>query len=215
MRIRLYLLAFLIAQNAQAIVPVIDAKALIGTIRNIQAIEKFKSLAHGDMEKLRGEFNALNPMNFKTDMLSAHTWSANSWQSALSGGGKEMMASLQKFKQENSDLYQFSSQSSQQPEIKKAVQENSVLTAESTQEYDQLQGYMQAINSLSNQIPSSASAKAALDVNNKLLAQIAYLQVEVLHMQVIANQAAAWRMRHQLKAAATTDRFLGVAEKES
>ena len=55
------------------------------------------------------------------------------------------------------------------------------------------------------------STKSALDVNNKLLVEIAYLQVEMIHMQALANQAASWRMRHDLKSAASTDKFLGEA----
>jgi hypothetical protein len=199
----------LFSQSAWAIVPVIDVKGLMGTLQNIQAIKQMKDVAHGDMEKLRGEFDAVNPLNFKPDSLSSHTWSADSWQSALSGGGEKMQGPFEAFKASNSDLYAFSNKLEKQSEIKETVDKNSVLQTESTEEYNQLQNHLAIINRLSNQIPTTSSTKAALDMNNKLLVEIAYLQVELLHMQVLNNQATLWKMHHDLKVAASTDQFLG------
>jgi len=203
-RILLFVFVVIVGDQAAALVPVIDAKAIIGTIRNIQAIEKMKNLAHGDMEKLRGEFNALNPLGFKNDNLSSHTWSAGSWKSALSG-----VDNVENFKKENSDIYQFSNQSSQQPEIESTLKTNSVLETESEEEYNRLGTYTKAINELSNKVQITANTKSALDINNKLLVEIAYLEVEMIHMQVISNQAASWRIHHDLKLAASADKFLG------
>lgn len=195
-----------VASKAMAIVPVIDAKAIIGTLKNIQAIDEMKDMAHGDMEKLRGEFDALNPLGFKEDRLSEHAWSEDSWKSALSG-----VKNGENFKKENKDIYEFSNQSPQQSEIDGTLQTNSILETESAAEYDRLGSYTKKINELSNKIQIAESTKSALDVNNKLLVEIAYLQVEMIHMQALANQAASWRMRHDLKSAASTDKFLGEA----
>lgn len=215
MKLFCVLLLSMASPFAMALVPVIDVKSIIGTLRNIEAIEKMKALAHDDMGKLREEFNALNPLHFKTDDLSSHGWSADSWQSALGGSGQAMKASLQQFKDNNPDLYEFSSQAGQSEEVRQAVKTDSILETESTQEYDRLKQYQTDINVLSNQIPTAASTKAALDINNKLLTQIAYLQVEMIHMQVIASQAAVWRMHRDLKSAASTNQLLGTNEEKS
>jgi hypothetical protein len=72
------------------------------------------------------------------------------------------------FKKQNRDIYEFSNQSPQQPEIESTLQTNSVLETESAAEYDRLLSYTTKINELSNKIQTAASAKSALDINNKL-----------------------------------------------
>jgi Type IV secretion system proteins len=201
----LFLMIFVDTQG-MAVVPVIDAKSIIGTLKNAQAIDEMKNMAHGDMEKLRGEFDALNPLGFEEDRLSDHTWSEDSWKSALSG-----VKNGENFKNDNKDIYAFSDQSSQKPEIDATLQTNSILETESAAEYDRLGSYTKTINELSNKIPAAESTKSALDINNKLLVEVAYLEIEMIHMQALANQAASWRMSHDLKSAASTDRFLGEA----
>jgi type IV secretion system protein VirB5 len=200
------------ADASQALVPVIDMKAIIGTMRNIEAIKDMKNAAHGDFERLRGEFNALNPLGFKTDDLASRDWSANSWESALSGGGKSAIAEkINDFKIKNEDIYQFSSSTQQKEEVEKTLKTSAVLDAETTQEYDRLGLYSKKINELSNVIRTSASTKSALDINNKLLVELAYLSIEGLRMQVMSNQASSQRLHHELKIAAATDQFLGTA----
>jgi hypothetical protein len=190
--------------QAIAIVPVIDAKAILGTLKNTQVIEEMKNISHGDMEKLRGEFDSINPLGFKKDSLNERVWSENSWKSALSD-----VETSKNFKKQNRDIYEFSNQSPQQPEIESTLQTNSVLETESAAEYDRLLSYTTKINELSNKIQTAASAKSALDINNKLLVEIAYLEVEMIHMQAIGNQAVSWRMHHDLELAANADKFLG------
>ena len=114
-----------------------------------------------------------------------------------------------KLSKENKDIDNLSTQSEQQPEIEKTAQTSSVLQSESAIEYDQLKAYREKVNRLSNQVLVASSTKAALDINSKLLVEIAYLQIEMIHMQAIANQAVSWRMQHDLKVAASTEAFLG------
>lgn len=212
-RVLFVFLILFVSSEAIALVPVIDMKSILGTIKNIEAIGKMQRSAHDNMERLRGDFNALNPLGFKSDNLSERAWSTGSWKTALSGGGSSMVENgIRHFKEDNKGIYSFSGQSQQKDEAEQVLQANAVLDAESTGEYDRLDSYAQKINSLSNLIASSASMKSALDINNKLMVELAYLEIEKLRMQTIANKANSQRMRHGLKLAADTDKYLGSIE---
>lgn len=211
-----FVLLMLISCSGWAVIPVIDMRAVMSTFKNIQAIEKMKAAAHTDIERLRGEFNALNPLNFAKDDWLSRQWISGGWSTALSGQVSSVVASkINAFKQAHQDLYDFSENSSQEEQINPVLQTNAVLDSETTQEYDRLDSYVSQVNRLSNLIPAATSTKAALDINSKLLAELAYIGIESLRMQVLNNQASSQMTLHNLKTAAITNQLMGEAEDDS
>lgn len=204
------LLCVFAAGSAKAIMPVIDMKAIIASIQNLHELKNLRNIAHGDMRSLQGDLNALNPLHFTSDSLRQHLWSASNWRSALSGEkGSSMISGMDNFKKNNQQIYQFTDHTSQKEEVNQALETNAVLDAESSKEYDRLGVYAEKVNALSNRVQSAASTKEALDINNKLLVELAYLEIETIHMQALQNQASAQQIHRGLASAAATDKFLG------
>ena len=193
-----------------AIMPVIDIKSFYGILKNVHEISDLKRMAHDDMQKLRHSFDQLNPLRLKEDSLSKRTWSSKTWQDAMTKGADLSVHGLtQQFREKNSDLYSAAKKSSVEDLVRREADTDSLLSSTATREYNQLDAKIKAINVLSNKIVSANSMKASLDLNNRLLVELSYIQIEVLRMALMKNQAESIALHHRLRSVVTESTFLG------
>ena len=64
------------------------------------------------------------------------------------------------------------------------------------------------ISQLRSLITKADTSKAALDLNNRLIAELAYLEVEKLKMQILSNQGLGGQSSRQVLAAAQQVKIL-------
>lgn len=131
-----------------------------------------------------------------------YQWTASTWEDALKGlsGGNSARYNelLDQYKKENPTLtasqYQEGASKAKTAVYEQQVQVNQASATSATYEYDQLNQLSQQIKQISDQVDNATTTKQALDLNSKLTEQVAYIQLELLKMQVLMNQQAAESM---------------------
>ena len=133
--------------------------------------------------------------------LKNRQWSPETWEDALknlAGGNKARYDALVKAYEKNNDFLsddEFSKGASQahvkQYKKKRAV--NEAVTVQTTYAFDELSKHIKTVHELSAKIESSSNqgTKSALDLNARLLAEIAYIQVQSLKLQALMSQQNA------------------------
>lgn len=193
-----------------AAMPVIDFGALIKMGQQLKALADLKKVAHADMERVMGGLRGLNPLHLLDDtkfMREQKSWSPKDWQSALQGGlsGGVLSSVMHKYQQDHpEDLVVNDKQlpQAQREALVQQIKEKEAIGSQSTYAYNQLQTHLDDISQLRSLITKADTSKAALDLNNRLIAELAYLEVEKLKMQILSNQGLGGQSsRHVLAAA--------------
>lgn len=68
---------------------------------------------------------------------------------------------------------------------------NQAALASSAYSYNQLQGHTQSIHGLLSHLKDTPTEKASMDMNARLLAEVSFIQIEMLRQQTIQNQLLA------------------------
>lgn len=145
-----------------------------------------------------GHYGYGNLMNSSTN-LTAREWSPDTWQDALEGlaGGNpaRYQQLLATYKQNNPTLsqkdYLKGADQAKAARYQSQIQNNQAATVNATYAFNNLKQNLQNIYQLSQSIEQTKDEKAATDLNNRLLTQIAYLQTQSLKMQILLNQQLA------------------------
>jgi type IV secretion system protein VirB5 len=74
---------------------------------------------------------------------------------------------------------------------KQAIEVNKAASVESTYSYNEINKHLKAVHQLSAQIEKAPNTKSAVDLNSRLLAEIAYIQTQNLKMQTLISQQLA------------------------
>lgn len=154
---------------------------------SIEKLNKYNS-GHSGYGKL---YNSMNDLKQKQ--------SANSWREALKGvsGGnpgryKELVSAYEK-QHALLNKQQFGKGASVS-RTERFEQEREVVQAasiESEASFNDINDSLKRIHNLSEKIESADSTKAAIDLNSRLLTEIAYLEAQNLKAQSIVNQQLA------------------------
>lgn len=131
--------------------------------------------------------------------LNARQWSANTWEDALhniAGGNPARYQELVKAYQKNHVIlddatYRKGASSERLTQYKNNVAVNQAVSVQATYAFNEVNRHLKAIHDLSNHIDKAANTKAAVDLNSRLLAEIAYIQTENLKLQTLLSQQAA------------------------
>lgn len=203
--------------SAWSLMPVVDIKSFFGLMKNFRALNHIREMAHQDMNALKSTLNGMNPLHLKSDLLSDHSWSPKTWDSALSGGeGSSLQSLMSRYKNQNQSITKrLSSNDITRHAVEQNLNIGGVLESSASAVYDQLSSHTHIVNRLSNQITVASTTKAALDLNNKLLAELAYLTIENLRMSALGNQAQSITLHNHLREASMDNYFLGKVEKQS
>ena len=155
------------------------------TLENIQ----------GDAEGHYGFGNLLN----SAQGLTNREWSPDDWDSALKGlsGGNpsRYQQLLQEYKEGHPSLstseYEKSESADNAKTYGQEVEANQAASTNATYAFNDIKKHLEDVHALSMQIDKTNNTKAAIDLNSRLLTEMAYVQIQELKMETLLNEQAA------------------------
>lgn len=189
----------------------IDVEQL-SDLNNMSKIEReLKKLDKDQLTQLEGLLNATTGNfrygNWQNDQkaLSDKQWSPNTWKSALDNDGVHNG----RYKTYVTD-YQNAHPSLDEKTLKEGmsqdyvknyhdiVNNNQAVFVQANYEFDDLNGHLEAIQKLSQQIEEADTQKAITDLNARINAEIAYLTVEEIKMLTLVNEQLAQQQASEI-----------------
>ena len=198
--------------SAQALTPVIDAGAIAKLAKQLQEMQKQYKLMNNTYNNAKGQLDAAKVLNqfnsghykfgnLKNSAadLKEFQWSANHWDDALkniAGGNKTRYDQLVKAYEKNHRTLPDSKLSrglSQERfgQYKQSRSVNEAVSVQSTYAFDDINTHLTRIHELSQKIEETENTKSALDLNSRLIAEMAYIQVQTLKLQTLLSQQTA------------------------
>jgi len=131
--------------------------------------------------------------------LKQREWSPSSWENALkniAGGNperyKKLVDSYEKQHKTLSDTDFLKGASKEKlEEHKQSRKINRAANIQSTYAFNDINNHLKEVYKLSSKIEKTKNTKSAMDLNSRLLAEIAYIQTQNLKMQAVLNQQAS------------------------
>lgn len=213
MKIRCLLAGLCLSLNAHAdVLGVADAAMLEKAIEQLnhlkaqyEMLEKTYQNAESQLNSLQklqdlnsGNYGFGNLNNSLAD-LKNRQWSANTWDDALkniSGGNPSRYQELVKAYEKShitlddaSFLKGATTERLKQYQQNKAV--NEAVSVQATYAYNEINQHLKAIHELSAHIEKTPNTKAAVDLNSRLIAELAFIQTEQLKLQTLIGQQSA------------------------
>lgn len=187
----------------------------------LSALKKAYDTAENQLNTLRAlksmneghsGFGRLN--NSLTD-LNRRQSAANSWEEALNkvaGNNPSRYKALSAAYEKNHPMlsastYQKGASAGQYARYQKNSAVNRAVTVESEASYNDINHHLKAVHALSEEIEAATNTKAAIDLNSRLLAEIAYLQTETLKVQTLISQQMAQSTANDLEHEARIAQF--------
>lgn len=211
-RVGLALFAICAPMFSFAVIPVIDVKSLISMGKSIAQMKKQYALLQrsyknsqlqldqakrlkDDVEGHYGMGGLLNGL----DSVNKQQWSPNNWQDALKGlaGGnpqryKQLLSAYKKAHPSMSEQeFAKHTSKSQAKVFHQDVMVNQAATVNATYAFNNINDHIKRVHALSMQIDKANNTKAAMDLNSRLITELAYIQIQELKMQSLLNQQIA------------------------
>ncbi|WP_254596079.1 type IV secretion system protein [Legionella micdadei] len=225
----LFLMSLIFASEVQAdVLGVSDAALLAKVAEELSQLKKeYKLLSEtydnaktqlSELKKLKeintGNYGFGNLANSFED-LKNRQWSPNTWDEALqniSGGNpiryQELIKAYQKSHptlDDQSFLKGASNERLTQYQQNKAV--NQAISVQATYAYNEINNHLKAIHALSANIEKTANTKSAIDLNSRLIAELAYIQTENLKLQTLLSQQASSNNANDIALDSETAKF--------
>lgn len=213
------LLGFAFSANSFAVMPVVDAGAILNLGKQLTEMKKQYDLlndtyqnAKAQLDNAKSQLDSVNQLkNFNSghyqfgDLhnslsdLKDRQWSPNTWDEALhnvAGGNPDRYKELVKaYEQKHKTLDDASFEKGASKEklalYKEAIEVNKAASVEGTYSYNEINKHLKMVHDLSAQIEKAPNTKSAVDLNSRLLAEIAYIQTQNLKMQTLISQQIA------------------------
>ena len=195
-----------------AIIPVTDVGAIANLVKSYNQLKSQYDLLHQTYENAQqqldtaqqlthdseGHYGFGGMMNGPGD-LKNQQWSPDDWHSTLqglSGGNPARYQELvNTYKRDHPDLspsdYQKGASRDQANVYAQDVQVNRAASVNATYSFNNIKTHLTRIHALSEKIDQAKNTKAAMDLNSRLLAEVAYIQTQELKMQILMNQQMA------------------------
>lgn len=133
--------------------------------------------------------------------LTEREWSPSNWQDALQGlsGGNpsRYQQLLQAYQAAHPTLsqsaFEHGSSASSAENYIQEVHTNDAASVNATYAFNNVQQRLKNIYALSKNIDKAKNTKAAIDLNNRLLTEVAYINVQQVKMQALLNEQMAQR----------------------
>lgn len=217
MRKRFFLLLFfsmslMVSLPSMAMLPVVDIGAIENLVKNFEQLNKQYDLLQRSYDNAKSQLDQIKQLKQAsqghygfgglfngTQDLANREWSPPNWQSALRGlsGGnparyRELVAAYQHDHPTLSQSdYQKGASPTQAQGYQQDVAVNRTAMVNATYSFNNIKTHLNTIHALSKKIDEANNTKAAMDLNSRLLAEIAYIQTQELKMQIIFNQQLA------------------------
>lgn len=195
-----------------SMLPVVDAGAIANLIKNFnqlksqyELLEQTYQNAQHQLEQVKqltndaeGHYGFGNFLNGEQD-FNTRSWSPDNWKSALQGlsGGNpaRYQELLNTYQQDHPVLsesnYEKGSSHDQATVYTQDINVNRAAMVNATYAFDDIKTHLATIYQLSKKIDQAQNTKAAIDLNSRLLAEVAYIQAQNLKMQILMNQQMA------------------------
>jgi|GEM_PF-1793131 len=192
------------------------------TVQQYQATQNILNKAEAQLDSMNklvsknsGHYG-YGDLNNSTSDLRKQQWSANRWSDSLKGQAGNDNG---KYK-ELSDAWQTNHKTQDMQTFKKGASNdvaqnyqhsmavNRASGVQSEYALNEVNASLERIHQLSQQIEKADNTKAAVDLNSRLLTEVAYLQTQNLKAQSLINQQLAQKQAVELSERATTSEFL-------
>ena len=175
--------------------------------QQLQTAKQLKSDAEGHYG-----FGSL--LNSDSD-LTSREWSPGSWDDALhglSGGNPARYQQLvSQYKQANPTLsqsdYQKGASAQKAAQYQQQVKTNKAVTVNSSYAFDDIKTHLTNIHQLSEKIETAKDDKAAIDLNTRMQAEMAYVEVQILKQQTLLNEQMARASSDNIASETTAAKF--------
>lgn len=149
----------------------------------------------GDGEGHYGYGTILN----SDDDLKNREWSPDNWQDALkglSGGNPARYQQLvSNYKNANPTLsendYEKGASKDKAIRYEKDIKTNQAVNVNTSYAFNDIKQHLENVHELSADIEKTENTKAAMDLNSRLLVELAYIQAQELKMQTLMNEQMA------------------------
>lgn len=214
------LIISLLAPVTQAdILGVSDAALLANAVEQLKQLqEQYKTLqqtydnAQQQLNTAQSQLDSVNQiknfnsghyqfgdLNNSLSDLKERQWSPNTWDDALhnvAGGNPDRYKELVKAYERNHKTlddatFEKGTSKEQLTLYKQAIEVNKAASVESTYSFNEINKHLKAVHNLSAQIEKAPNTKSAVDLNSRLLAEIAYIQTQNLKVQTLISQQLA------------------------
>lgn len=195
-----------------AVVPVVDSGAIVNLIKNFNQLKKEYDVLQKQYQTSQQQLDQIQRLKQDSEghygyggllndsnAFQNREWSPNTWQSTLqglSGGNPARYQELMKTYQKNhatlsSTDYQKGTNDARSKTYSQDVQVNRAVSVNATYAFNNIKNHLEIIHRLSQKIDQTPNTKAAMDLNARLLTEVAYLQTQALKMQILMNQQMA------------------------
>ena len=236
MKIKLFVAALVLcAQSANAdIIGVTDAGMLANAVKQLSVLrDQYKSL-EDTYEQAKSQSESLKNL---TSMHSGHygygelsngfdslqSWQSpvSSWQDALqnlSGGNPSRYRELVDAYEKNhpnlneSDYARYTTPE-RVAQFKEDKAVNRAVKVQTTESYNEINRHMATLHKLSKQIEKTDNTKGAIDLNSRLVTELAFIQLMSLRLQTLMNQQVSQESLSELQDRAEMARFNSLKNK--
>lgn len=230
---RKILLTLLLSSSIQAyadIWGVQDAALLAKSIEQLEQLKKQYAVLNKNYKNAESQLTSLQKLS---QLNSGHSGfgrlrnslpelkqlqSANSWRETLkgvSGGNPERYQELVRAYEKqhatlNSQQYRKGASKTRLEQFDNELQTTKAASVESEVTFNDINKNLERIHELSEQIEKADNTKAAVDLNSRLLTEVAYLQAQNLKAQAILNQQIAMKSTTKLGDDAELSKYLSL-----
>lgn len=226
--ISLIILLLISRSGFAGLLPVIDPAEILKTIelikeaqkqfRQLQDLSKQNKQQYNFLEKnLSGNYGYGKYLNGSND-LKRRQWSNGSWVDVLSASNSGSTSAFSDAQRKYKKLYPVTSAEhisttrrhdnltrthyQQSSEISRAA------LAASSYSYDQINEHIKNLHDMLAMLENETSEKAAIDVNTRLVAELGFIQIEMLRQQNIQNQLLATQTQGEVNGMSDQSQFM-------
>ncbi|TAK77638.1 MAG: hypothetical protein EPO11_02415 [Gammaproteobacteria bacterium] len=227
----IYLLGFVslaISTSVFALEPVIDLAEIAKTAELIEEannqLQQLKDLSNINADQynflqknLNGNYGYGNLLNEDSD-LNQKQWSNDSWTDVLSESSSGNAAAFADAQKTYDKLYpvvkpdQIAATRSKDNLTRTHYEQSSEISratlAASSYGYDQINQHIKNVHDILEKLDSQTTEKAAIDLNARLNAEVAFILLEQLRQQVMQNQNIATQTQGEVNGMSDASKFM-------
>lgn len=201
-----------LSMKSFAMLPVVDVGAISNLIKSYNQLKNQYDLLRQTYQNAKQQLDQVKQLtqdaeghygfgrlfNGEQD-FNQQTWSPDNWKNALqglAGGNPARYQELVNAYQQNHPVlaasnYEKGASHDQAQVYSQDIEVNRAAMVNATYAFDNIKTHLETIYQLSQRIDQAQNTKAAVDLNSRLLAEVAYIQAQNLKMQILINQQMA------------------------
>ena len=218
-RVGLIMVLFLFEAHVHAMLPVVDAGAILQMGSQLKQLKEQYDLMKNAHDTAKSQLsNGLSQLDQLKDLTGANKGSygfgnlqnsideltqrqgSNTWEEALNnlaGGNADRYSQLATAYERmhptlSDEEYKRGASDTRLALYKQNKAVNKAVTVQTTEAFNQVNKHLQRVHDLSKEIEgkTNKNTKSAIDLNTRLLVETAYIQIGMLKLQALINQQA-------------------------